>query len=355
MRQKYEASPKAQTAGPGGEVNLLELRMAWQAHLERIIHELRRSLIYYKEQAEGRRVGQVYFLGGGCQIKNLVDYLIKQIGGSCQIISPFKNMQILKILPPEEPASAAVFSNAVSLGLAMLAKGGGKDTLNFLPAEFKRKALDARRRLTILIATTCLLALSALMDINVLVNGYSLQAYLKQTALELNKTKNTGGRLKELDQLESGFRRRQVQIETVVKQRKDFYLLLKGFAQIIPREILISKIDIFKSEAAAFGTTTASAPTGQQPSSTSSATQTAQAKYRISLAGQVFSDYEEADKIIEKFRASLASMPHLSNIKVTPLALEKISLEEAARTNQPLRLTQPKERDFTLSAEVNAQ
>ena len=37
--------------------------MFWQAHIERIINELRRSFIYYKEQSGGRSIEGIYFPG----------------------------------------------------------------------------------------------------------------------------------------------------------------------------------------------------------------------------------------------------------------------------------------------------
>ena len=70
MRQKYEAGKDPSLPGASG-INRLELRMLWQTHIERMIQELRRTFIYYKEHSAGGRVECVYFLGGGCLIKIL--------------------------------------------------------------------------------------------------------------------------------------------------------------------------------------------------------------------------------------------------------------------------------------------
>ena len=78
MRQKYAAGNSSLEAG----VNLLELRILWQTHIDRIVQELRRSFIYYKEQSGGRKIEYIYFLGGGSRIKNLVDTVSGSIGGA---------------------------------------------------------------------------------------------------------------------------------------------------------------------------------------------------------------------------------------------------------------------------------
>src|SRR3989338_5552622 len=87
MRQKYEVVNAATEEKV--KANLLEMGMLWQAHIDRIVNELRRSFIYYKEQSGGRRIGYIYFLGGGSQIKNLVNILSASIGGQCKIMLPF--------------------------------------------------------------------------------------------------------------------------------------------------------------------------------------------------------------------------------------------------------------------------
>jgi Tfp pilus assembly PilM family ATPase len=89
MRQKYEAT---QAAGKKDEftVNLLELRMHWQPHLERIVQEVRRSLIYYKEQSGGRKVWRIYFAGEGAELLNLLAALEGQLGGETGSSTPLR-------------------------------------------------------------------------------------------------------------------------------------------------------------------------------------------------------------------------------------------------------------------------
>lgn len=356
MRQKYEADIKNQEANQKAQVNPLELRIAWQAHLDRIIHELRRSLAYYKEQSAGRRIEHIYFLGGGSQVKNLFGLLSKHVGGSWHTPSPFKNIQLLKTQTPQEPADAPAYANAVSLALAALAKGKKADTINFLPADLKKKGAPAGCRFALLAAAACLVGAFVLINVNLSIDGYALRASLRQTELELNKTRNNIAALKGLSQLESAARQRAGQVAAILKQRRDFYPLLKELAQTIPRKILITKIDIYKFSSAAAGATAAGfASVGAAATPPPLAADTGQEEYRFSLTAQVFADYEEACAIIENLKASLASLRRLANIEITPLALEEISLEETAKTDRALRLTQPKERNFALTAEVVKQ
>lgn len=332
MRRKYEASPKAEGSRQE-EVNLLELRVSWQVHLDRILHEIRRSFTYYKEQAGGKRIEDLYFLGGGSQVKNLVKFLIKQMGGSWQVILPFKGMQVAqKEVFADEISSTPIFANATSLALTILTKvRKNEEIINFLPLELKRKEIVVIRRMVLSLIGISLGVILALIYINALIDLYSHRSSIRQVDSELSRLKNINDRLRHLSQEDKRIEQRGLAIEAIIKQRQDFYLLLKELARVIPQQVLIIKINISKGGG------------GVQPSQTEARS----TEFKLSIDAKVFVDYEEASEIIENFRHSLESMSFFKDVEITPLKLEKISLEESAKSG---KLTKPQERAFVLTA-----
>ncbi|MCX5708739.1 MAG: pilus assembly protein PilM, partial [Candidatus Omnitrophica bacterium] len=149
MRQKYEASLASPTSSEA-QVNLLELRLLWQPHIERIAQELRRSFVFYNERSEGRKIEQVFFTGGGSYIKNLRKILSSHVGGECLEVNPFAQIPHELSIDhkfKEEIASSAIFASAASLAFGIPLKKAAKQVqINFLPVELKQKeALAAKR------------------------------------------------------------------------------------------------------------------------------------------------------------------------------------------------------------------
>lgn len=320
MRQKYEAGLKSKEPGQKEEINLLELRMLWQTHIDRLLHELRRSLAYYKEQSNGRRVEYIYFLGGGCQIKNLVNILAKHIGGQWEIVLPFKG-----ILSP-------IFTNAASLALGMhLAKARHMEMINFLPRELKKKRAIAARRLILLLIKIVLISALTLFSMLTFAGNRLITAAIKKVEAELGKIKDVSDTLKELNARESKIKQVLAQIEELILKRPDFSYALNALPRALPEEILLTSVSIAPGIA---GTTA----TGEN--------------YRIEIQAELFSDYERAISIIESFRENLEAAAYFRNINIAPLKLEKISPRLPEDPNQEAVLTQPTNRVFSLTADL---
>lgn len=374
MRQKYEASLKNNESAQKEETNILELRMLWQAHIDRLLHELRRSLAYYKEQTNGRRVEYIYFLGGGCQTKDLVSALAKQIGGRWEIILPFKKIPTpiskeAKIAP--DNASSPIFTNALSLAISMhLAKTRRIELINFLPQELKTKKFHASRLriiLTVKIALGLLLTIASLLAF---INTRLLKAAIKKAQTELGKTINVSDSLRQLKARENKITQELSRIEELLSKRPAFSGPLRALAKALPNEILLTEVSISKAgadsqaqpqmtqpQALPFADSGPKDETGipsltQTPGT--SAIAIAEENYRIKIKAELFSDYEKSLLIIEAFQRNLAASAYFGNINITPLTLENISPQLPGAQEQEITLTRPMRRTFTLSADIYA-
>lgn len=314
MRQKYAAE---NLPAPDAGINLLELRILWQAHIDRIVNELRRSFIYYKEQSGGRKIEYIYFLGGGSQIKNLVDTLSGSIGGRCGIIpSPFKGA-----------GAEPVFANALSLALSIASLEHRSKLINFLPAELKKEKTADLRRFGLLAAGVCLTAVFAIASLNMFINNRLLAASIKGAEFELNRMKNTVDKLKILERQESGVRSLFAKIETVIKQRRDIGFILEEINRLTPEKVLFVRVSISKG---------------------------GKGGYAAEIQAQARADYENALKIIAEFKKNLSSSPYFGGIESAPLELERISAPRDSAGGES-RLTTEKVRDFSVTFEAGAK
>ncbi len=326
MRQKYEASLSAVSSAEL-QVNLLELRLLWQPYIERISQELRRSFVFYNERSEGRRIEQIFFIGGGSNIQNLRKVLSSFVGGECKEVFPFA--QIAHELPVDhkfkkEIESSAIFASAASLAFAIPLKKGVKDSqINFLPTELKQKSAVASRRMIALISGVCLISVFILAAVQLFFANQMVKWNIRDAEKKLSKVKRVSEDLKVMDISQGKIKQLGQKVETLVKSRPEFSLPLNELVKAMPEEIVL---DVCVLTAA-----------------------------RIELEGSLFADYEEASKIIADLKNRLAKTGYFLNVSVSTIQLEAIAPElSSAGGREKLRLTQPKSRNFKLSAEISA-
>ncbi|MDD2702681.1 MAG: pilus assembly protein PilM [Candidatus Omnitrophica bacterium] len=318
MRQKYEAGLKAKETGIEEEINLLELRMLWQAHVERILHEFRRSLSYYKEQSGGRQVEFIDFAGGGCDVRNLVKVLTEQIGGKCGIVLPFEGMQVRR--DKNEPG--AVFTGAVSLALSAAWKGRGAEIINFLPANLRKKELNAKRRFVVLIAGICMIAVFGLLSLQLFLSNVLIRKNLKGIEFELGRIKRVSARLKDLSLREKAFGQRLAQADSLARKNRDVLKPLFEVPKAMPPGVYLTGLKI--------------------------------AEGKLEIKARVYADYEEAVRIVDEFQQKLTALDFLSNVQVEPFKIDRI-FPQLSEGGEGIILDRARERDFKVNADLPAQ
>ena len=324
MRQKYEASLAAPSSSES-QVNLLELRLLWQPHIERIAQELRRSFVFYNERSVGRRIEQVFFTGGGSCIKNLRTTLSSHVGGECKDVSPFA--QIPHEIPvdhkfKEEILSSAIFASAASLAFGIPLKKTAKEAqINFLPVELKQKEALVARRMIFLIIGICFISIFILAAVQMFLSNQMVKWDIRSVEKKLGKVKRVSENLKMMDKNQGKIKQLSQQIEELFKSRPDFHPLLDKLAKAVPEEIVLTKCVLTAN--------------------------------KLELEGSVFADYEDASGIIEIFKKEIAGSGYFSNVTVPPLELEEISPVLNSNEGSELRLTQQKNRNFKLSSDIS--
>ncbi|MFA5118636.1 MAG: pilus assembly protein PilM [Candidatus Omnitrophota bacterium] len=322
MRQKYEEGQELSADGP--RVNALELRMLWQPHLERIMHELRRSLVFYKEQSEGKRVDQIYFLGGVSQIKHFLASIAPQVGGKCHLIMPFADVQIVKEKTNEnEVVNSPIFVNAASLALGSIKTKAAEETvINFLPLEIKKKEIVARRRLILLVLSFVVISLFSLAALKVTLDNALIRKDIKSKEFELKRFKKLGKRLSELQAKEQFVGKKDAAVKLLAAGKDALRAALQELPKAVPEEIVLTKLTL---EAGI-----------------------------VTIKAEVSSDYEQALEIVEAFRHKLESTKYFRDVSITPLKLERFTAQMAGSSGD-IVLTSVKVRKFTVTASVGGK
>ncbi|MBU1997976.1 MAG: pilus assembly protein PilM [Candidatus Omnitrophota bacterium] len=323
MRQKYEIGLKQGLGASENEVNLLGLRMLWQPHIERIIQELRRSFVYYKEQSEGRRSEDLYFLGGGSQLNNIIPQLTTNIGGACSVILPFSEIQLSKERQIQDMAyTTPIFSGAVALALAAFeAKSPKPGMVNFLPKDIMRREALLAKRLVLLVARTFLLVVSSLLAAHLFFANLMIKNDIRETESKIENIQRTASKLIDLERQKSLVNQRITEVENIARNSAYLINLLEDVASVY-KDVLFNKLTLSKT--------------------------------KLEIYGQATTDFEQANSIINEFKERLHKLKILANLNVQPIELEKMYPEIIGplSNQQEVLLTQPKARGFNLTADI---
>ncbi|MFA5362872.1 MAG: pilus assembly protein PilM [Candidatus Omnitrophota bacterium] len=319
MRQKYEAGLKARETGIEEEISLLELRMLWQVHIERILHEFRRSLSYYKEQTGGRQVEFIDFSGGGCHVRNLVKILTEQIGGKCRSVLPLEGVQARG---KENKGGGAIFTGAVSLALSAAKKDRAAGIVSFLPVDLRKKEVESKRRIIVFLVFICLSAAFGLLSLQLFLSNVLIRRDIKSLEFDLKRVKRVSSRLQDLSQREKTFGQRLVQAESLSQKNQIVLKSLSEVPEVVPPEMYLTDLKF--------------------------------AEGKLEIRARVYADYEEATKIVEEFYRKLASFVFLSNVQMDSLKIDRI-FPQLSEGGEGIILDRPRERDFKISADIAAQ
>ena len=336
MRQKYER-PERPEVSEG--INMLELRLLLQPHLERIINELRRSFIYYKEQTGGERVERILFSGGGSLIKNLVPALAKQIGGKCEATNIARNIH----LPVDKEAADNLLKTsslyACAFGLALGADIKRHEVINFLPPELLQHEQIARIKLYSMVLIVFLSVACALAYLNSLFTVRSLSLSLEEKRAKIENLAPLAKRGQFLKKQALRMHNIAMLAERLTKENLKFEAYLIELTKLLPQEVILTSLDISETTAIGAGEILKKPLTAASDSN-----------LYLKLLGNILSTYEEGLTILDKIKTEMNKSPYFKDATVIFSQPETISpqVEE-----EGFPLTARKMREFRLEAQLN--
>jgi len=334
MRQKYEASLKGEA---GNEVNLIELRMLWDAEIERLVNEIRRSLIYYSEQTHGSRVDNVFIMGGGAQIKGVAPILKKSFAG-LDILTPFSHIDI-NIKGKNKDyfnENQLLFAAAASLALSVPLAQRKKEVIDFLPEEIKKQKVVFQRQLSIIFVLIVIFALAFLAWLKVYMDNNILSGSISKLEFESKKSQAVIDTLKDQQSQKQSIDERLKEAQTIIKKRVDMRAALSELRRLMPPEVTLRS---FKMGSAA----PAGGPEirGRKP-------RFARA-YHAAIEAFCTADYEQGLKLANALTQALNGGVHFTNAQLVFAPIEAI---KPVFSKEKVALTAAQTRNFTLSVDI---
>lgn len=363
MRQKYEASLEEVSQD---KVNPLEFRLLWQTEVERIISEIRRTLVYYKELSEGSRVENIFFLGGGAVIKGLVPLLSKEIGGNCQVLEPFGETMISldEVRYQQIKEETPLFASSASIALSTVLARKRKKVINFLPQELKRREIIIHRQIGFIVFSIFILCFTILGALNVLINNRILKYSIKDKDTVIARMGDILETLDKLKQERENIASKSGKVKELLQQRLVPTQILEDVVKRMPPEVFIVELFISKGgieeeegmmdgESEEIIEERSEEMTDEEGGETTGAQGfiSQEDRYRIKIKAACLADYEESVKLAKIFKEKLERSPYLGNVELTPPKLEKIT---PVIGGLEVTLTQLKKREFSLEAELVA-
>lgn len=349
MRQKYEVSIKGEAQQ---EINLLELRMLWDNEIERIVQEIRRTLIYYREQSKGTRVENIFFLGGGAPIKGLVSTLAKGVGGTCNVISSFGNIDIALEKDAELiTETGALFAPAVSLALTITLAKKNENVIDFLPPAIKQQERRFQQQVGMIIFSVVIFSLSFLSWLKVFVDNKIIEQSIERLGFSLKRAERSLETMNQIKNQQKIVNERLNKISVILDERIDATSFLKEIAISVPDEVYLESVALgedIEEDSTAGGTSDKQTPPVFPESAGQSGSDKGIIKLKIEAA--CFADYEKTVDLAQNFRDSLGKSGYFKNIEADPLSAGTIT--PVIGGIEGVTLTRPMLRQFTLRAEI---
>ncbi|MCX7927070.1 MAG: pilus assembly protein PilM [Candidatus Omnitrophica bacterium] len=247
MRQKYEASLAGQEEEKN-KINELELRLFWQPHLEKISQELRRSVAFYQEQSEAKRVTKICFIGGGSILKNLVATISTLVNIDVEPLDVFKGLAIRWSQAKEIKDTYSfncLFGQAVALGCGLaLPKSSQKKIINFIPPDLRKKEQIARIQLLIVAVTLISIGVSLLIFINLIISNQNRNTQIRSIAQKLSRYKSVSENLNTLEQTQARIEELTKRVDELTQKRLDVYVYLRTLAAVIPKDMFLTNLKL---------------------------------------------------------------------------------------------------------------
>jgi Tfp pilus assembly PilM family ATPase/Tfp pilus assembly protein PilN len=325
MRQKYEVAPGGLASD---DVNSLELRMLWAGEIERIVHEIRRTLIYYKEQTGGDRVDVLQFLGGGSAIKGLIPAISKDLGGTNTVISAFEGISG----GSSESLSQArqfqmLYAGAVSLALGPLVARKARGGLDFLPEELKRRRQVIQQQIGVIVFVIIIASAAFLVWLNFFIANRLVNMEISNTKREISHADNVVNQLQQLSSEKELIKKKSQKVIDIMDSRIDAVDLFRTVAQAIPAEVTLSTFSLEKTE---------------------TERKNAGPVFRVRMQAFCVSDYQQAVNLAHDFKNSLEKTDTFTGVTLVMPELEKI--KPVAGQEGDMILTETVKRTFSLEA-----
>jgi type IV pilus assembly protein PilM len=256
------------------DVPLAQVSVLMRPVLERLLADIRGSFKYFREEFQVETIDQVFLVGGGARLNNLIDFVKEGLGGIGAQIMPLPN-SLVSAVPDVQGFQDALPSLMVSIGACL-----GPDTaINLVPRSVKiQKSISIQQRVLQLVGMLMLLVVPYTFGL-LLVK----EARYKRILVSYNDYYSN---LVKLRTLRDNVVKRQQFFNAVIGQEPNLFIYLKELSRVVPRSVEFGTLDFIKSDMA------------------------------FNIGGAVYAVDISAEKTLAAFMLDLESSPYFSDVNL---------------------------------------
>lgn len=349
------------------EINLLEFRLLVQKCLKRAVKEIKRTMIYYREQYGGNIIKKLYLDGGVSALKNFEEYFSVNLNTDIEVFDPFKNVKLEEGELEEEleELPSPIFSTALGLCLQEEEK-----TIDFTPKELKKIDVSWIVRYVNIILISLLsvgilivgLWQIRLSKINVK-NRLSNKKYQKR----LDMFKSYLEKEKKISKRKQKLRSKISKINKIAKNRPNWQKLLKKMSKKLPPEVILNEVAVRKSSTGKIKADMDKDITklkkmegvvgGERMGEASgrrSQTQQQSSYWMIIFKGYIKGRFRTCQEIFKKLESNFSKSNTFKIKNLSPIRLGKISIPELSKEEaKKVHLTEVKKRTIRGILKIN--
>lgn len=273
--------------------------------IDKMILEINRSFLYFKQQHRGRQVERLVLSGGGPDLSQLANLLREGLRVETEVFNPLSFIDFSHIWDRKEEFQESAPAFAVPIALAL--ERSRKARVNLIPIEIREKKQALIGKVVLALATLILLASSvtATRDLSRAVNIYQQISQDYQTGMsrlnpymeDIAKTSNAV----ELHQARLSF------LQSLKAKNPEWLELFKDLSLLVPKEMVFKSFRLTQNETDLEG----------------------------NLQGEVIApDQVRVQEVFNQFYSDIRKSPFFKDIELKPIEIGLLDEQEATRTRR---------------------
>lgn len=249
IKREYGFPLETETGSTSQGIPLVEIGVQMRPALESLLTEIHRSIDYYREKFKVETIHRILLTGGGSRLKNLPEYLHREIGLAVDIFNPLAKLGATRIVTEGERENSALLEGlgpqlTVAIGLAL----DKRPALNLLPAEMKGALrLHTVRKVFHYLATLVLAAI-VISTAWIYLKSEQFKADRERLKLEYKKIEPHRNQYLQLAQKAEALQSRLAAYEKNIDIRLTTARHLKAISNLVPEMIALTSLSIGPSE-----------------------------------------------------------------------------------------------------------
>ena len=261
--------------------------------IERLTSEIRRSLGYFRQSFNvSRGVDRILLCGGGSKLKNLENFLTRDLGIKTERFRPFQDIKT-EHLPFSRKEDLGEMAPELSLALGLALEKRPK--VNLLPLEYKIQEKVNTVKTFFILGFSLIFLLLLFLSVRLFLKNKACRRLMASNKISLSSLEPNLKELENLESLQKRVSERKALLERAIEKQPFFPGILKEISGLSPKEVVLTHISLISD----------TKPKG------------------LRLEGISYGPYAIANLALSKFLVDLDKSPFFQKVKLISLQKEE--------------------------------